>query len=102
MASAASTGAPACGAGGRRRKRARQRTAYRGAESPTLLGIIESLWLQIGPYFHVLHASENWHAANSCHRAILEALRRRHAAAAAEALRHDIDEAAAALELILA
>lgn len=75
---------------------------YRAAGSPTLLSIIESLWLQIGPYFHVLHASENWRAANSCHRAILEALKQRRVAAAAEALRRDIDEAAAALELMLA
>jgi DNA-binding GntR family transcriptional regulator len=77
-------------------------TIYRAAGSPTLLSIIESLWLQVGPYFHVLHASENWRAANSCHRAILEALQRRHVPTAVAALRRDIDEAAAALELILA
>ena len=75
---------------------------YRAAGSPTLLSIIESLWLQIGPYFHVLHASENWRAANSCHRAMLEALKQRDVAAAVKALRLDIDDAAAALELILA
>jgi DNA-binding GntR family transcriptional regulator len=76
-------------------------TIYRAAESPTLLSIIESLWLQIGPYFHVLRASENWHAANSRHRTMLEALGRRDGAGAADALQRDIDEAAAALEVLL-
>lgn len=77
-------------------------TIYRAAGSPALLSIIESLWLQIGPYFHVLHASENWRAANSCHRAMLEALRGGDVGAAVEALRCDIDGAAEALELNLA
>jgi DNA-binding GntR family transcriptional regulator len=31
-------------------------TIYRAAGSPALLSFIESLWLQIGPYFHVLRA----------------------------------------------
>ncbi|HUC18661.1 MAG TPA: GntR family transcriptional regulator [Acetobacteraceae bacterium] len=76
-------------------------TIYRAADSPTLLSIIESLWLQIGPYFHVLRASENWQAANSRHRAMLGALGRRDGEAAVAALQHDIDEAAAALERLL-
>jgi DNA-binding GntR family transcriptional regulator len=76
-------------------------TIYRAAESPTLLSIIESLWLQIGPYFHILRASENWHAANSRHSAMLAALNRGDGAAAANALQRDIDEAAAALERVL-
>ena len=76
-------------------------TLYRAAESPALLSIIESLWLQIGPYFHLLRASENWHAANAAHRAILTALRRQDGEAAAAALRRDIDAAAATLETLL-
>jgi DNA-binding GntR family transcriptional regulator len=76
-------------------------TIYRAAESSTLLSIIESLWLQIGPYFHVLRTSENWHAANTRHRAMLEALERRDGTAAANALQRDIDEAASALEPLL-
>ncbi|HUA76552.1 MAG TPA: GntR family transcriptional regulator [Acetobacteraceae bacterium] len=76
-------------------------TIYRAAESPTLLSIIESLWLQIGPYFHVLRASENWNAANSRHRAMVEALGRRDGKEATVALQRDIDEAAASLELLL-
>lgn len=74
---------------------------YRAADSPTLLSIIESLWLQIGPYFHVLRASDNWHAANSTHRTMLEALGRHDGRAAADALRRDVDEAARALEVLL-
>jgi hypothetical protein len=33
---------------------------YRLAGSATLLAIIEPLWLQISPYFHVLRGSGNW------------------------------------------
>lgn len=76
-------------------------TIYRAANSAALLTIIESLWLQIGPYFHVLRASDNWHAANFAHHAVLEALRRRDGASAAEAVRRDIDEAAVTLEALL-
>lgn len=76
-------------------------TIYRAADSAALLSIIESLWLQIGPYFHVLRGSDNWHAANSAHRAILEALGRGDGTAAANALRRDIDEAAVTLEALL-
>ncbi|MGH7106740.1 MAG: GntR family transcriptional regulator [Acetobacteraceae bacterium] len=72
-------------------------TIYRAADSAVLLSIIESLWVQIGPYFHVLRASGNWHAANVTHRAILVALGQRDAAAAVTALNRDIDDAAAAL-----
>lgn len=32
-------------------------TVYRAAESETLLSIIESLWLRIGPYFDLLNAA---------------------------------------------
>jgi DNA-binding GntR family transcriptional regulator len=67
---------------------------YRLAGSAALLAIIESLWLQISPYFHVLRGSGNWHSANVTHRAILEALEKGDGAAAAAALRRDIDEAA--------
>ena len=32
---------------------------YQAARSEALLAIIETLWLQISPYFHLLHASGN-------------------------------------------
>lgn len=76
-------------------------TVYRAAGSPVLLSVIETLWLQIGPYFHVLRASDNWCAANRAHRDIWRSLRQRDGTAAAEALRRDIDEAAATLKALL-
>ena len=74
---------------------------YRMAASPTLLSIIESLWLQIGPYFHALRASDNWREANVAHRAVLSALRRQDAEEAASALRRDITDAATTLADLL-
>jgi DNA-binding GntR family transcriptional regulator len=76
-------------------------TIYRAANSPALLATIESLWLQIGPYFHVLRSSGNWHAANAAHRDLLEALARRDCPGAAIALQRDIDEAGATLDWLL-
>ncbi|HTJ89154.1 MAG TPA: GntR family transcriptional regulator [Acidocella sp.] len=70
---------------------------YRLAGSATLLAFIESLWLQISPYFHVLRGSGNWHAANVAHRAMLEALATGDGPTAAAALRRDIDGAATIL-----
>ena len=70
---------------------------YRLAGSPTLLAMIESLWLQISPYFHVLRGSGNWHSANVAHRRILEALAKGDGPTAAVALRRDIDDAATIL-----
>jgi DNA-binding GntR family transcriptional regulator len=74
---------------------------YGLAGSPSLLSIIESLWLQVGPYFHVLRASGNWHAANSAHRAMLESLARKDGAGTEAALRNDIDAAAKTLKIML-
>ena len=76
-------------------------TIYRAAGSATLLSIVESLWLQIGPYFHVLRASDNWQEANAAHRAILLALQTGKPSAAAAALRRDIENAAITLAAIL-
>ena len=74
---------------------------YRAAASPALLSIIESLWLQIGPYFHALRASDNWREANVAHQALLSALRRQNAEEAVGALRRDIADAAITLTGLL-
>lgn len=74
---------------------------YRAANSAVLLGIIESLWLQIGPYFHVLRASDNWQSANAMHRRVLDAFGRHDGTAAAAALRSDINAAGQALDALL-
>lgn len=66
---------------------------YRSSGSAVLLPIIESLWLQISPYFHLLHASGNYRYANDRHQEMLTALKKRDAQAVYEALREDIDGA---------
>lgn len=76
-------------------------TIYRAAGSDTLLSIIESLWLQIGPYFNLLKTTDNWWTANIEHKAMHDALLRKDGATACRALRADIDGAAAALIRVL-
>ncbi len=67
-------------------------TLYEYAESPTMLAIIESLWLQSGPYLRA--ARELMHSparpSRATHDSIVEALERRDAAAARAALELDI------------
>jgi DNA-binding GntR family transcriptional regulator len=65
-------------------------TIYRAAGSPTLSSLIEILWLQISPYFNLLRESGNYVAANMHHRAMVEALARKDAAAARAAVVADI------------
>jgi DNA-binding GntR family transcriptional regulator len=76
-------------------------TIYRAAGSETLMSIIESLWLQIGPYFDLLKVTGNWWTANVEHGAMRDALLRRDGAGARNALEADIEGAAAALKDIL-
>jgi DNA-binding GntR family transcriptional regulator len=76
-------------------------TIYRAAGSDTLLSTIESLWLQIGPYFNLLNAADNWGTSNIEHKSIHAALARRDAAAARRALQADIEGAASALTDVL-
>ncbi len=76
-------------------------TVYRAAGSETLLSIIESLWLQIGPYINLLTQSNNWGPSAVQHQAIFTALQRRDQAAACNALQSDINGAARALSHVL-
>lgn len=76
-------------------------TIYRASGSDTLLSIIELLWLQIGPYFNLLNATENWWVSNAEHKTIRDAMIRKDGAAARRALQTDIEAAAAALKSIL-
>lgn len=66
---------------------------YRAAKSENLLRIIEDLWLQISPYFNMLHESGNYSTANAHHETMFLALRDRDAAAMRVAVRADIDGA---------
>jgi DNA-binding GntR family transcriptional regulator len=71
---------------------------YRASGSQTLVPIIESLWLQIGPYLSLLHRSGNYRSGNEHHEALKEALARADGAGARAALEGDISTAA---ELLL-
>ncbi|CAN5354698.1 GntR family transcriptional regulator [soil metagenome] len=66
---------------------------YRAARSESLLAIIETLWLQISPYFNLLRGSGNYASANRQHQAMLDALAARDGAAVAAAMRSDIEAA---------
>jgi DNA-binding GntR family transcriptional regulator len=74
---------------------------YNAARSPTLVAIIETLWLQIGPYLNLLRGSGNYVASNATHQAIVEALAAQDGKSAARALRADIDDAYAILAKML-
>jgi DNA-binding GntR family transcriptional regulator len=76
-------------------------TIYRASGSGSLLSIIESLWLQIGPYFDLLNASGNWGVSNRQHESMRDALVRKDGAAARRALQTDIQAAADSLKSIL-
>ena len=66
---------------------------YRAARSESLLGIIENLWLQISPYFNLLHGSGNYSAANAQHQVMVDALKVRNEVKVEGAIRADIDAA---------
>ena len=68
-------------------------TAYRAANSATLLDLIEIIWLQISPYFNLLRGSGNYAEANANHRRMAEALKARDAATARNAITRDINDA---------
>jgi DNA-binding GntR family transcriptional regulator len=76
-------------------------TIYRAAGSETLLSMIESLWLQISPYFNLLYALGDFGRANREHRRLIDALRRGDGASARAALMADLDGAANALRVAL-
>ncbi|RAI01607.1 GntR family transcriptional regulator [Acuticoccus sediminis] len=68
-------------------------TVYRHAGSELMLGIIENLWLQISPYFHMLQSSGNYRISNHQHEAMLDALEAHDPVGAAGALAADIHAA---------
>lgn len=66
---------------------------YRAAGSPIMLHIIKTLWLQISPYFHLLHNSGNYSTANQQHNEMFEALTRRDSKTIRTSIKADIDAA---------
>jgi DNA-binding GntR family transcriptional regulator len=74
---------------------------YTAAESESLLSIIEGLWLQVSPYFHLLYDSGGYVTGNAEHRKIVSALRHRKAAQASKHLQRDIETATKVLLSLL-
>jgi DNA-binding GntR family transcriptional regulator len=73
-------------------------TIYRAAEMPVLLGIIENMWLQIGPFLHfslgVRGREMTSKFAPDCHLRLIRAMRQRDGAAGRAALAGDLGGAA--------
>mgnify|MGYP000589715647 CR=1 FL=1 len=64
---------------------------YQASGSPALNAIIETLWLQISPYFHLLYDSGNYSVSNKEHKVMLEAIVADDKDALRASVRHDID-----------
>jgi len=69
-------------------------TIYRAAEMPVLLGIIENMWLQIGPFLHFALGARGREAGikyvPDCHHRLIRAMIERNGAAGREALAGDL------------
>lgn len=76
-------------------------TVYRAALSPTLISIIENLWLQIGPYLNLLRESGNYVSSNAHHNDIVNALAQHDCDKAKAAMESDIDDAYNVLAKVL-
>lgn len=72
---------------------------YRQSLSPTLILIVENLWLQVSPYLHMLRESRNFEASNTYHKLMFEAVVKGSRSDARDAVRNDIDQAYEALIL---
>lgn len=66
---------------------------YRAARSETLRSIIETLWLQVSPYFCFLYAEGNFDISNAQHGRMVSALRERDEQKLENAIRADLDAA---------
>ena len=77
-------------------------TIYRAAEMPVLLGIIENMWLQIGPFLHFSLGVRGREAtsqfAPDSHKRMIRAMRQRNAVMGRKALASDLG---GAVELML-
>ena len=66
---------------------------YRLSQSSIMLAIIESLWLQVSPYFHLLQASGNFRISNHHHEEMFHAMENGEPERAKHALHSDIPNA---------
>lgn len=67
---------------------------YGAAKSHAIFPIVESLWLQVGPFLNGVFTNAGTRSARDNHTQVLKALRRRDPVAAGEAIRGDLAEAA--------
>lgn len=75
---------------------------YAAAETPVLLRLIDTLWLQVGPIRNLLSREYRRQLVGyQNHRRMLQALRSRDAALAGEALRKDLSDGANAVLAVL-
>ena len=72
---------------------------YQAAHTMEILPIVESMWLQTGPFLNAVFTKYGTVNAQDNHTQVIKALRRRDAAVAADAIRSDLADAA---DLILA
>jgi DNA-binding GntR family transcriptional regulator len=72
-------------------------TLYVQAESPALLALVESVWLQTAPVMRRVYGRLGTAALTDYHEAALAALRARDSGALAEAIREDVAQGAALL-----
>ena len=78
-------------------------TLYRLSGMPTLVALIEGLWLQVGPTLRHLYPgyARNWKGGAN-HAAILKSLHARNADRLAGAIRKDLDDGRAPISAVLA
>ncbi len=67
---------------------------YREADSLAVFPIVESLWMQVGPFLNGVFTQAGTQSARDNHTQVLKALRRRDAVAAADAIAKDLADAA--------
>jgi DNA-binding GntR family transcriptional regulator len=74
---------------------------YRASHSQALMSIIETLWLQISPYFHFLHDSGNYSHARKHHKEILGALIARDKKSIRKGIQSDLQSAGDVIAVLL-
>jgi DNA-binding GntR family transcriptional regulator len=67
---------------------------YQHADSAVIMPIVESLWMQVGPFFNAVFTREGTTVARDNHMEVLKALRRGDPVAVGNAIRRDLADAA--------
>jgi DNA-binding GntR family transcriptional regulator len=67
---------------------------YQVADSAVILPIVESLWMQVGPFLNAVFTREGTNGARDNHMEVLKALRRGDPVAVGNAIKRDLADAA--------